>query len=158
MSISLASTGKIAGVLVGIFATCSLVKGCYDSSQHDRRVLAGFREEVLKNPTPRLLTVDTDGVKRQGILNRGAAFNSQNSTTALIIANDPQSACWYSTLRVVEGQEKLPFLQKIGGGAESETLFVNQAFENYTCSPTSNTSVVIKDPENQAAGPSVPKP
>lgn len=130
--------------LIGIFSFAALggfVTTGYDSAQHDRRIQAGFRSAVLQDPTPHLMTIVTDGVTREGFLNQGAAF-SQNSTTALIVANTPEAACWYTTLRVTDGQEKLPFWQKVFGGAETEKMFANQALDDMTCAPTGNGQTI----------------
>ena len=131
-------------VLAGIFALTAatgLVKTTYDSIEHDRRIQADFREAVNQDTTPHLMTVVTDGVTRQGFVNKGAAL-AQDSSTALIVASTPEAACWYTTLRVIKGQEKLPFWQKIFGGAESEVMFANQALDNMRCAPTGNGQTI----------------
>lgn len=148
--------GVGGGSLCLVFAFGALGKGCYDSSQHDRRLQASFREEVLKKSTPRLMTVKTDGVTRQGILNKGSAFHNTNAESTLILAANHQSDCWYTTLRVTEGQENLPFLQKLGGGEKPETMFVNQAFDNYGCIPVADATQIIG--LQQPATPAAPVP
>jgi hypothetical protein len=150
-------SGSLVAGLCAAFAFCALGKGWYDSSQHDRRLQATFRDEVLKNPTPRLMTVVTDGVTRQGILNKGSAFDQGHPTTALILAGNHQGDCWYTTLRVTDGQPNLPFFQKVFGGAESEELFANQAFENYTCIPVADPTRIIGSGVPAASAPALGK-
>lgn len=139
-------------VLAGAFATS--VNSCI---QHDWRIHNGFRSAVLQDPTPRLLTVETDGVTREGYLNRGAA--ETQGAEKFIIAQSKEAACWYTTLRVTKGQENLPFLQKIFGGAEHEEMFANQAFDGYTCRPTSGQKTIedlAKENAAKAAHPAAP--
>ena len=131
--------------LAGAFATS--VNSCI---QHDWRIHNGFRSAVLQNPTPRLLTVETDGVTREGFLNRGAA--DTQGPEKFIVAQSKEAACWYTTLRVTKGQENLPFLQKIFGGAEYEEMFANQAFHDYTCRPIANQKT-IEDAATQKPAP-----
>ncbi len=146
--------------LVGAFAAVAAVGSCavgnYTMAQHDRKVLAAFRTEVLQDPTPHLITVEADGVERQGFLNKGAAFNnsgdSKSYASALIVASNPESACWYTTLRVTNGTENLPFLEKIGGGELEEVYFANQAFNNYKCLPTPDAKTIENFPKSTGPG------
>ena len=53
------------------------------------------------------------------------------------LAPTPVGPVW-----VVEGQEKLPLWQKFSGGERTETLFLNQAFDDYDCIPTADPTTV----------------
>lgn len=132
---------RAAGLLSLVFV--GLAAPTWTSYQHDQKIMAGFRQQVNQDMTPRIMTLKTDGVTRRGYLNQGAAMPAVNigfynmPTKALLIAQSDQAACWYTSLQVVEGQEKLPFWQKIFGGTEYERMFLNQGFSSLwnTCSP-----------------------
>lgn len=142
-------------VLTSVFAATAfggLAYTTYDSMQHDRQVQAGFRDAVLQDPSPHLMIVTTNSVTREGFVNQGVAYTGE-PRTAFIIASTPESACWYTTLRVTKGQENLPFWQKVFGGSESEEMFANQALDGMTCAPTGNGKTI-----GNMAKPAAPAP
>lgn len=149
MAIQLTELGKTFGnnakkysvPLAVIFALCGGVSSCYSSNQHDRRVWADFRGEVIENPGERIIKIETDGVIREGYLNKGAAFKGGVAIdpSTFIVAASPQAQCWYSSLRVTAGSDNLPLWEKVFGGNLSETYFMNSAFEGNNCLPTSGT-------------------
>jgi hypothetical protein len=131
------STGIVALVLGG------LAVPTWTSYQHDQKIMANFRKEVNQDMNPRVITIKTDGVTRQGFLNRGGAMPAINigfynmPSNAFLIGQSDQAACLFTNLRVVGGQENLPFWQKLFGGSEYERMFLNQKFSSLTntCAP-----------------------
>lgn len=99
----------------------------------------------MKDSSPHVITVKTDGVTRQGFLIGGGAMPVVNigfynmPSNALLIAQKPEVGCWYTKLQVIEGQQNLPLWQKIFGGSEFERGFQNQRFDSLwnTCAPLS---------------------
>lgn len=132
-------------IISGIALTsASLTFSVWTSIQHDQRIRASFLDEVFRDNSKRTITINTDGVTRQGMVIPGAAIPNisfgfyNHPSNNLVIAGSPEAACWYTNLKVVAGTENLPFWQKIFGGAEYERAFANQAFDglwSYNCAP-----------------------
>lgn len=133
-------------IIAGAFCAAAMGScsyGVWNSAQHDREIEADFRNKVHESPEPRLIEIETEGVTRQGYLNKGSSIDPQNPETAFIIATSDEGSCWYTTLRVTDGREHLPFLQKIGGGAEDVDMYANQSFRSgYKCVPTSDGKTI----------------
>lgn len=131
---------------VSALALLALAVPTWTSYQHDQKIHVGFRQQLLHDQTPRVITVETEGVTREGFLNRGAVLDRlYPGSDAFLIAQTPEAACWYTTLRVTKGQENLPFWQKLFGGAEWEWQFASEKFGviGSRCAPVS--------PEKQSA-------
>lgn len=117
----------------------------WNSHQHDQKLNAQFMSAMQQDQNPRIVTIKTNGVTRQGFVNRGAALNRwYPRSNAFLLAQSPQAACWYTTLRVTDGQEKLPLWQKIFGGAEWEWFFASAQFGiiNSRCAPVAGEKTV----------------
>ena len=138
---------SVAAVLV-----VALAVPTWTSFQHDRKIHGDFRAQINKNIEERTVTIKTNGVTRQGYLNRGAVlpvvtFGFYNHpSNALVVAQSHEAACWYTNLSVTEGQENLPFWQKLFGGAEYERIFSNQSFSSIlnTCAPINDSKTIEK--------------
>lgn len=146
---------------IAIAVLAAMALPTWTSFQHDRKIHGDFRSQANRDLSEKTITIETDGVTRQGYLNKGAAmpvltFGFYNHpSAALAVAQTKEAACWYTNLRVTKGQENLPLWQKIFGGAEYERIFSNQSFSSlgYTCAPMQDGTTIenVSQPTLQPA-------